>query len=347
MPAPIPENESSRLEALRHYHILDTLPEASYNDIVRLAAYICGTPIAAVNFIDSERQWAKARVGMDEAEFPRDASFCAHAILSPDKLMVVPDAQHDVRFADNPLVTGASHLRFYAGAPLFTLDGDALGALCVAAPVARALSSEQEHALAALARQVMGQLELRRAVMRLEAQQQQLESANALLAVQSATDPLTGLKNRRAFQERLEAEVGRARRYGVPLSLLILDVDHFKGYNDAFGHPAGDEVLRRVSALLLGTTRSDDLVARYGGEEFVILLPETELRGALRLAARCRQAVEAADMPGRSVTLSVGVATLTADMPGGDELLAAADCALYGAKRGGRNCVSGPLGIRT
>lgn len=113
MPAPVPENEPSRLAALRDYDVLDTLPEGSYGDLAALAAHICGTPIAAVNFIDGERQWAKARVGLDEAEFPRDASFCAHAILRPDKLMIVPEARHDVRFADSPLVTGPARLRFY------------------------------------------------------------------------------------------------------------------------------------------------------------------------------------------------------------------------------------------
>lgn len=96
---------------------------------------------------------------MDEAELPRNASFCAHAISSLDKLMVVPDAEHDVRFADNPLVRGPSHLRFYAGVPIVTSNGEALGTLCVAAPAARTLSPEQEHALAALARQVMARLE--------------------------------------------------------------------------------------------------------------------------------------------------------------------------------------------
>lgn len=346
MPTLIPENESSRLEALRHYDILDTLPEESYDDIVSLAAHICGTPVAAINFVDDERQWAKAQIGMDEAELSRDVSFCAHAILSPDKLMVVPEAQHDVRFADNPLVTGPAHLRFYAGAPLVTAAGDALGTLCVAAPVARTLSSEQEHALAALARQVMGQLELRRAVMRLEAQQQELERTNALLAVQSATDPLTGLRNRRVFEERLETDIKHAWRYGTPLSLLILDVDHFKNYNDAFGHPAGDEALRQVAALLLSNVRSTDLVARYGGEEFVVLLPNTEAEGALLLAERCRRAVEMANWPKGGMTISVGVAAVTPGVWNGKDLLGAADRALYEAKRGGRNRVSGPLDIR-
>ncbi len=336
----VPENEPARLEALRGYDILDTPPEASYDDLVRLAAHICGTPVAAVNFIDGERQWSKARVGLDEAELPRQVSFCARAVLEPHALTVVPDTRRDPRFADNPLAAGPTGLRFYAGAPVVTPAGEALGTLCVAAPETRGLSPAQADALAALARQAMSLLELRRALARLKVQQHELERTNALLAEQSATDALTGLKNRRAFAERLAAEAERSGRYGAPLSLLLLDVDDFKGYNDRFGHPAGDEVLRRVAALLLGATRRADLVARYGGEEFAVLLPDTVLEGALLLAERCRRAVAAADWPRRGVTVSVGVAVLSHGGTGGDGLVAAADQALYRAKRGGRDRVA-------
>lgn len=120
-------------------------------------------------------------------------------------------------------------------------------------------------------------------------------------------------------------------------------MDHFKSYNDTFGHPAGDEVLRRVATLLLGALRSTDLVACYGGGEFMVLLPDSELEGALLLAERCRYAVEAANWPKRGVTISVGVATLISDIPSGDALLETANRVLYEAKRGGRNSVSGAL----
>jgi anti-sigma regulatory factor (Ser/Thr protein kinase) len=157
---PSTSSEAERLAALRRYRILDTDPERAFDDLALLASQICGTPIALITLVDAERQWFKARVGVSVQETSRSVSFCAHAIRQHG-LFVVPDAQRDDAFRDNPMVTGDPHIRFYAGAPLVTHDGQALGTLCVIDRVPRTLTREQSEALVALKRQAEAQIELR------------------------------------------------------------------------------------------------------------------------------------------------------------------------------------------
>lgn len=142
IPAPIPDNEAERLEALRQLLVLDTPPEARYDRIVAQAAEIFDVPMALVSLVDEGRQWFKASVGLQVCETARDVSFCGHAILAPH-IMTVPDAQLDPRFLDNPLVLGAPHIRFYAGAPLRLPDGEIVGTLCILDTRPRTLSAEQ------------------------------------------------------------------------------------------------------------------------------------------------------------------------------------------------------------
>ena len=166
MKAPLTEQEEERLEALRDYKILDTPDEREYDDLVALASQICDVPIALISLIDSNRQWFKAKVGLEVSETSRDVSFCAHAILNDD-MLVIQDALADSRFATNPLVTCAPNIRFYAGMPLLTPAGLALGTLCVIDHEPRELDAAQISALESLAHQVVTQMELRRVSARL------------------------------------------------------------------------------------------------------------------------------------------------------------------------------------
>jgi anti-sigma regulatory factor (Ser/Thr protein kinase) len=160
--------ETARLAALERYRILDTEPERAFDDLVVIAAQICGTPIAFIGLVDADRQWFKARVGLSIAEVARTVSFCSAHTIKQRGLIVVPKAQEDHRLRNSPLVTGEPHIRFYAGAPLVTPDGHALGTLCVVDRVERTLTPEQLEALEALKRQAEAQLELRRNLIELQ-----------------------------------------------------------------------------------------------------------------------------------------------------------------------------------
>jgi GAF domain-containing protein len=183
MRAPDPANEVERLKALREYAILDTKPERSYDDLIRLAAAITGCPTAVVSLVDAQRQWFKACVGQNQRETSRDISFCAHAILRPNEPLIVPDAHKDPRFADNANVRGDPFIRFYAGIPLLNPTGLALGTLCVMDRVPRELSAEQMTHLTALAAQVTHVLELRRVSSQLARALEEVKTLEGLLPI--------------------------------------------------------------------------------------------------------------------------------------------------------------------
>jgi GAF domain-containing protein len=160
--ADLPPDEEARLKALRELEILDTAPEEEFDELVRRAAEATGAPIAVITLVDEARQWFKARVNLELESTDRDLSFCAHAILTPDDLTVVPDTREDERFADNLLVAEDPNIRFYAGAPIFTPDGHPIGTLCVIDDAPRGLSDDQAQALRDLAQEVSRQIERRR-----------------------------------------------------------------------------------------------------------------------------------------------------------------------------------------
>ncbi|MCC4587747.1 sensor domain-containing diguanylate cyclase [Xanthomonas sp. NCPPB 1067] len=347
----LPGNEAQRLIALRQYDVLDSPPERAFDDLTLVASTVCETQMAAVVLVDEHRQWFKSAHGVPRSEASRDISFCAHAILRPDEVMTVEDTLLDPRFFDNPMVTGEGAVRFYAGAPLVTSEGMALGSLCVFDQAPAHLREDQRAALQALSRQAAQLLELRLAGRQLRQQlrerdwyEQQMaqyyaamEALNADLVEQTRTDPLTGLPNRRAFAAALAAATQQTRLANRPLSVALLDVDHFKVVNDVHGHDEGDRVLRELSSLLRAHVAGAGTIARYGGEEFVLLLPDLDLQQARLQCEYLRQGV-AAMTSALPVTVSIGVAMLSAHDTA-ESVIKRADEALYAAKRGGRDRV--------
>lgn len=285
-----PPNEAERLASLSAHDILDTPPEQGFDDLTALASHICGTPIALVSLVDAHRQWFKSRVGLAAAETPRDVAFCAHTILG-DGMMVVQDAFEDERFHDNPLVTGAPHVRFYAGAPLKARDGHALGTLCIIDHVPRRLSDSQHGALARLGRQVEAQLQLR---LRLrEAEQREAESRSqrdTLARVQAQKDELLHLV---------------MRDFQVPLSTIQSSASLMLGH----GQPPevrgtareireASEGLRRMVANLLDASHEESpLVPRLEEFEVTALLGEVARDFSLRIQGSRRQFLQAVRLP--------------------------------------------------
>jgi len=343
--APIPANEAERLQALRDYAIQESSQEQAYDDITRLASYLCETPTALLSLVDNNRERFKSRVGWDLSEVPREQALSAHAILQPGEVLVVSDAALDPRFMDNPLVNADPGIRFFAAAPLVTARGFALGALCVMDRTPRELGSDRIEALKALAGQVMAQLELRRAVAetatrewQLQDHRRQLEAANAVLEEQSTTDGLTGVRNRRAFDRALGEELARAQRQQTPMSLLLVGIDRSKAFNSAFGRAGGDKVLRATAGLLTTYTRPFDVVARYEDQEFAVILSNTAETAAVWVGDRLRRAVESAPWQPQPITVSIGAST-TEGVGEATALVAEAVDALQHAKQSGRNLV--------
>lgn len=314
-----PAAEAQRLVALERYDILDTPREPEFDRVAHLVRLIFGVETAIVSLIDAHRQWFKAAEGNKVDELPVRDTFCRHALVAPEPL-IVRDATKDPRFRDSYLVTGPVGLRFYAGVAISTPDGHNIGTVCAIDYKPRDFSEREVEILKSLAEIVTDEMELRRL---------------------ATTDGLTGIRTRRAFKEEAGKHVALARRHRSQLSAITFDIDRFKTINDTYGHAAGDTVIKTVTDTATEALRQSDLLGRLGGEEFAIVLPDTDAAGAMAVAEKLRHAMAALKFPGSHppmrVTASFGIATLDPGLDDLDSLLVKADEALYEAKGSGRN----------
>ncbi|MFW5393551.1 sensor domain-containing diguanylate cyclase [Yersinia sp. 2544 StPb PI] len=308
---PIPQDEAKRIATLRSYNILDTSPEERFDRITRLAKRLFNVPIALISIVDVNRQWFKSHPGLETSETPRDISFCGHAILGDD-ILLVPNALNDLRFSDNPLVTDDPGIRFYAGCPLVVPNGSKLGTLCIIDLKPRSLDEYDQQLLCDLAKM----------------------AEQEIAAVQLATiDELTQLTNRRGFEILAQHALTFCSHNNIPATLIFFDLNDFKEINDSYGHAEGDKALVTFAEELQFFFRDTDVVARLGGDEFVTLLTASGCSDMPAILSRFKNALElrnSQELRGYNIDFSVGYANcnLEKDTPI-NELLAAADSSMY------------------
>jgi diguanylate cyclase (GGDEF)-like protein len=311
--------DGARLRALRVQGLLDGGPEPVFDRFARLAARVAEAPTALVSVVSDDAQHFAGLCGVaqpwaDARRTPLSHSFCQHVVANCAPL-VVEDAREDPVLRTNLAIADLDVVA-YAGFPITGPTGHVLGSLCAIDAVPRVWQPEHLSALAEVALLVANELERRDLTRR--------------LAIDARTDCLTGLANRRAWEEELPTALRRAQRLSHDLSVVLIDVDHFKAFNDRYGHPAGDAALREIGRRWRGHVRDIDVLARIGGEEFALLAPGCDRDETRTIAERLRS-----DMP-PGLTASAGTVVWSIPMTA-DELVAAADRALYRAKRDGRD----------
>ena len=327
------------MRTLRDMRRLETPIEERYERITRLAQMVLGVPISAFTLVDDARQWFKSIQGLDATETSRRVSFCAH-VINGDDVMVVPDTRKDERFHDNELVTGATNINFYTGAPVRAPNGMKIGAICAIDTKPRELTPDQVQALRDLS-----------AILENELRAATLSQAHGSLITElddtkrmALVDPLTRVWNRGGIYEIIKREWSKASRKQEPLAVVMGDIDHFKNVNDTHGHAIGDEVIRSAARKILTSIRTEDAVGRVGGEEFLIVLngcaPDKLKEKVESIRNRLVESPVATDSGMLNVTMSFGAASMDPHFPISVEaLIKQADDALYRAKHAGRNRV--------
>lgn len=332
--APLHPDETLRQYTLDCLNLLDTATDVHLDTLVRVAQTAFGVETVLISLIDRDRQWFKAKKGIDICETPREIAFCSHTILQADSL-IVPDALEDPRFRDNPLVLSAPRVRLYAGHPI-VINGFPIGSLCLLHPRPRELSSNEQAMLRDLATLAEGYVVQRIQNTHIRTLYQALDAER----LRAMTDPLTRVWNREGlhyFAPALLNEEG-TKQIGV----LCCDLDHFKVINDRYGHSTGDEILVQTSRRIKSVLRADDLLVRLGGEEFAVMLLVNRADELRALAERLRRRL--LDTPficgsnTITVTASVGMA-LKRKNEAIEITFQRADQAMYRAKANGRNRV--------
>jgi diguanylate cyclase (GGDEF)-like protein len=310
-----PIDETARLMSLHSLRILDTPSEERYDRLTRMARRFFGVQIALVSLVDSDRQWFKSKQGLDACETSRAISFCGHAILSREPL-IVNDASKDPRFADNPLVTGPPDIRFYAGYPIRDSEGFNIGTLCLIDPEPRDMSADEIETLRDMAEMVEDEIRV---------------------SSQVTVDDLTQVANRRGFHLIADHLLSLCRRTGTTAEVAFFDLDGFKAINDTYGHGAGDDLLKHFAKLLIKCFRTADAVGRLGGDEFVVLLSNSK-NGAAKAIKRLKELAAQSECEIREkLAWSVGVIAFDPDRHTNlEDLLAEADSSMYDDKQNRR-----------
>jgi diguanylate cyclase (GGDEF)-like protein len=341
----IPVDEARRLTALHATRLLGSAPEEAFDRITRMAARLLNAPTALVSLVDQDVQWFKSRCGFEATETPRDISFCGHAILDHEPL-VVGDATQDPRFRDNPLVTGEPHVRFYVGVQLYSVDRMPIGTLCVLDQVPRQLSPDDLDILRDLARMVEQLIHHRQLATAAQALHAHVlhDAANPELSAAAGQvefllnhDVLTGISNRQALVRTIGKGLPEWRANGTPTLVASINLDKFKRLNEALGHHAGDQALVSVTWSLQTLLRPGDQLARVGNDEFVVLLPglgddsvaRDRLRQLMQAVHREFKAPAGGAIP---LTCSIGYAIFPHDGDNADALLGNASLAMRRAK---------------
>ncbi|HEU4708151.1 MAG TPA: sensor domain-containing diguanylate cyclase [Methylophilaceae bacterium] len=310
-----PVNEQARLDTLRSLNILETGHEERFDRLTRLARRLFHVPIALVSILDAEREWFKSSPGFDLTETSREISFSGHAILSDD-LLIVPDTARDERFHDNPLVTGTSNIRFYAGCPITTRNGTKLGTFAIMDHKPRRFTQNDRDLLRDLANMV----------------EQEIEASR-----HETTDELTLLSNRHGFETLAERALKVCKRSDAPATLLLFNLKDFRQVNDQFGYAEGDRALVAFSTMLVEIFRESDVIGRIGGDEFVVLLTntaKTESSGVLERLTEALQGYNRLSRRGYNLGYSVEAVEYDPEMHHSiGELLQEADTHMYQSKK--------------